>query len=156
MKYVLALLFVLTFGASVHASEPVNGNEWRWAEINGIGKDWDKRGGRANVQMKDGKISAQLMLEDNSGAPFLFEGNNGALYEISGTYRLGKPGHVQEGTVNATVTTLHSDYGDHVPNKGTYSKALIPEAFRFSFGMYRETIFLSDGIKVIGLMKLTK
>ena len=81
MRYFLALLFAFTFGAATHAAEVVNGNEWRWAEINGIGKDWDKRGGRANVQMKDGKISAQLMLEDNSGAPFLFEGGTGTLYK---------------------------------------------------------------------------
>ena len=86
----------------------------------------------------------------------MLEGESGVLYEISGTYRLGKPRLVQEGTVNAAVTTLNSDYGDHVPYKGTYRKVMrtgprFEPDYRFT-----ETIILSDTVNGIGLVRAVK
>jgi hypothetical protein len=156
MKYFLALLFAFVVGAAAHAAGPTTTGEWRWIEMGNLTDHWAPREGLANVEMKNGMISAQLMLEDSNGAPLLLEGGSGALYEISGTYRLGKPGLVQEGTLNVTVTTLHSDFGDHVPNTGTYRKVMrsgppMKPDYRFT-----ETIILSDTVNAFGLIKATK
>ena len=77
MKYFLALLFAIVVGAAAHALEPNKTHEWRWIELGNLTDHWASRGGHANVEMKDGKISAQSVPE----------GEGGVLYEISGIHR---------------------------------------------------------------------
>ena len=146
IKQAVVLSLALCFGGSSYAAEQTNSNNWRWAELNGIGERWNVREGTAKVEMNAGKIRAELMM--GSGGD--------VLYEISGTYRLGRAGNVQDGTVDASVTTKGSDYGNRIPYKGTYMKAVIPAELSYSLGKYRETIILGDGTNAIGLMKTTR
>jgi hypothetical protein len=145
MKYVFALALTLFCGAATYAAELTNGDEWRWVRISDLSDHWDVREGHATVEMKNGKISAELMLG----------GDKTTLYEISGTYRLGRAGVIQAGTIDATVTTFGSDFGYRDPHKGTYRKELhSTRPFDQNAG-FSERIIISNGANSIGLSRTT-
>src|SRR6266576_3184419 len=135
MKYFLALTLTIFWGVTAHAVEPAVGNEWRWVRISDLGDHWDVREGHATVEMKNGKLSAELMLG----------GDKTTLYEISGTYRLGRAGVLQAGTIDATVTTFGSDFGYRDVHKGTYQKELHSTRPFDSSAGFSERIIISNG-----------
>lgn len=146
MKHLFAFLFALILGAGVQAAEPAKSDGWRWTKLQNASDHWEIEQGYANVEMKDGNIRAQLMLSEDGYF----------VYELFGTYRLGKGGSVQIGTLKVKISRKNTDFGINVPYEGTYRKDVTPADLRETLGLFRETIVLNDGLNSVGLLREMK
>jgi hypothetical protein len=145
VKYFLLAIFALVFAGPVHAIERVTGDDWRWMQIGGVGSHWSPREGIAKIEMKDGNILAKLMLD----------GDDMAVYNIRGTYRLSGTAALVTGALSVQLSMVNSDYDISQYYTGTYQKILYSGPPIFPPLSFSEAIILSNGEDIIGLLKET-